>query len=216
MESSTSNNFHLQEISSPTLPIAKKDESSEKSSSSIDKNPKKKANKLRPSASKKYSGQIMLGVGKMAISLLQFSIQPIDKLVIEKVMKEILGKSNEEYKINTIEKIRSFFVVVEEDDLISRAIKLKFHMLIIHFFGDQYYNFWLTKLFKGSEVNKRWYELNKINLIDKILHNKRVNFFMDASESPYETGNLTVKDELELFNKKVKIEEPDEGKNMLI
>lgn len=163
----------------------------------------------RPSASKKYPGQIFLGIGKLGIQLLQFSEDPVDKMVIEIIWKDVLGKNGEEYKINTVEKVRSYFVATQEDDAIKKSIKMRFLALVVNFFSDKYYEFWLNNIYKGTQENKLWYQVNKIPLMDKILHNKKVHFYLNASSSPYECGNLTVNDSLgeNQIEKKLKREE---------
>lgn len=107
----------------------------------------------------------MLGISKLGLSVLQFSINPIDKLVIEIIMKDIIGKTQEEYKINTVEKIRNYFVVLPEDNEVKRAIKVRFMALVVSFFQENNYNFWLNNVFRGSRENSNWYKLNKTPLI---------------------------------------------------
>lgn len=204
MESLKSLEDHLTNLSTSSLPIVEQTIFNDKSDSNLNK---KSSRQTRPSASKKYPGQIMLGIGKLALNLFQFSDDPYCKKLLDIVLKEIMGKNKEEYKINTVEKIRSYFVVEEEDDIETREVKLRFKALILNFFQDKYYNYWINNLFKGTPDNKAWYALNKICLEDKILYNKRVHFFIDSASSPYEMGKLTVDDPLDEVKKKVKKEE---------
>lgn len=170
--------------------------------------PKEKKKIPRPSASKKYPGQIMVGVAKLGLNLLQYSNDQIDKLIIEIICKDFLGKSKEDYKINNVEKIRSYFITNEADNLLTRAIKTKFLALVITFFKDEHYRNWLNKDFKGAQENKTWYIINKVALMDRILYNKKTHFALDMDSNPYLAGNLTVDDSMfgEL-KKKIKTED---------
>lgn len=176
-------------------------------------NPEKKTVKSkkvpRPSASKKYSGQIAIGICKLVLSRLQYSRDIIDKKLIDIIMVNVLGKRKEDYKLNNVEKLRKFFIIEPEDDFLTKQVKQKFSMFLCFFFSEPFYSNWVYKEFKGSEESKEWYIINKEPLKERIIFNRKSHFYVDAKTCPYTLGVLTQKDDLynDITTKKIKIEE---------
>lgn len=150
----------------------------------------------RPSAAKKYPGQIVVGIARMALILLHFSNNEVDATLKNIIWDDFLGKSeNQDYKVNSVKKFRSYLTVSEGDKPIQREVKKKFFELAAAFFEEKNYNYWLQREYRGTAENRLWFKINRIPLIEKILHNKKAHFYLEPAKSPYEFGELTVQDD---------------------
>lgn len=164
----------------------------------------------RPSASKKYVGQVMVGIGHFGLKILENSNSLLDQDIKREINQYFLGKRAEDYKLSTLKKVWKHVIVDRKKDN-PNEIKLKLALtnLIIKFFEDINYENWVITEFKGIEENKIWYLTNKKAIMDRILFAKKTHFTSPVSNKiasdPTIANSLTVRDNL--FPNDVKLEQ---------
>lgn len=161
------------------------------------KSPLKNKAKVRPSAMKKYPGQIMMGFGYFLQRKLMEKSDKESRHILTLVNDEFLGKYNQDYKMNTILKIRQrIFEENIKDDEFQKSIKVTLKKYFEEFFEEINFKHWIDHEFHGLKLNKQWFLVNKDVLKARILHNVKLHF-KDVDEGETENQGSDSKSNVE-------------------
>ena len=133
--------------------------------------------KNRPSASKKYIGQIINGIGhfikKNHECKTEFDIKFLDYIDFK-----ILGKKKQDYKISTLNSVKEVFEYAENDDEATILFKDELKKYRTQFFEMKNFHNWLRIDYKGDERNKFWFLKNIPGVKSRVVeYNKGTPFF---------------------------------------
>jgi hypothetical protein len=139
----------------------------------------------RLSASKRYPQQVIVGFGRHIVRQHEKLNDPFDKKVVNFVKENILGKSDQTYKISTIKDIRRIFQRVPVKDT-PDTISVKDFLIrkFREFFKDGSYFIWLKKDYRGEILNKVWLAINKKSIEERFFEDKAPGFNSVARDVP--------------------------------
>lgn len=139
----------------------------------------------RLSASKRYPQQVIVGFGRHIVRQHEKLNEPFDRHVVNFVKENILGKSDQTYKISTIKDIRRIFQRVPvKDTPLTINVKEFLFRKFREFFRDGSYFIWLKKDYRGEILNKVWLAINKKSIEERFFEDKAPGFNSVARDVP--------------------------------
>lgn len=156
----------------------------------------------RPSSSKKYPGQVMVGFTSFLKRTLHSFPDPDCSNIIKFSELNFLGKVKQDYKMSSVSKIQEVLEPVETDTPEVKSMKLKIKFYLKMFFLEQNYFHWLNQEFNGKRSNKEWLWKNRKAIYDRIFQLGKTHFAKPVKEARVEA-------ESEKIQKKVKQQEED-------
>lgn len=139
----------------------------------------------RLSASKRYPQQVIVGFGRHIVRQHEKLNDTFDKHVVNFVKENILGKSDQTYKISTIKDIRRIFQRIPvKDNEVTISVKEFLFRKFREFFKDGSYFIWLKKDYRGEILNKVWLAINKKSIEERFFEDKAPGFNSVARDVP--------------------------------
>lgn len=163
------------------IPLSQSTQYTYLNSIQLNSNPQSKSNKSsekywRPSASKKYPGQIM----KLLAHYLQtkFANDPssVSKETVLFAQQEFLGKQGEDYKVSSVKQIHKILDLNKSLSESEKFIKLELRQNLEELFRIEIFFAWVNANFNGTYENKEWLLLNSQQIKNRILHNIKMKF----------------------------------------